>query len=113
MKPSRNMTFLPIQSVHPRPLPATAERENVLGPLEQRADEGDVQAVRGDARVVEGAEPVEQFAGGRRLFIAPLAQLVEDAQRGVEEAAVEIGEVEVDDLAHLLRVGKGDVVAEA
>src|SRR3954451_24810517 len=101
MKPSRNMTLLSIRSVHPRALSPAPEREDVLGPLEQRADEGDVQAVGGDARVVEGAEPVEQFARGRRLLVAPLAQLVEDAERGVKQSMVEIGEVEVDDLAHL------------
>jgi hypothetical protein len=34
--------------------------------------------------VLEGAQPVEQLAGGRRFFEAVLAQLVEDAQRGVD-----------------------------
>src|SRR6266545_458089 len=98
---------------HLLPLAAAAEGEDVLGALEEGADEGHVQALRGDAGVPQGGEPGEELAGRRRLLVAALAQLVEDPQRGIEQPLLDVGEMELDDLAHLLRRGKGDVVAEA
>src|SRR4051812_6959865 len=98
MKSSRNTR----PSVHPRPFPAAAVGEDVLRSLEEGADEGDVEAVRRDAGVVQGAEPVEQLGGGGRLLESSSPQLVEDAERRVQQAAFEVREVEVDDLPHLL-----------
>src|SRR5436305_4619038 len=107
MKSSRNAARTRFRSVHPRPLAAAAVGEDVLRPLEEGADEGDVEPVGRHPGVLQGAEPVEQLGGRGRLLEAPSPQLVEDAERRVQQAAVEVREVEVDDLPHLLRVREG------
>src|SRR5215213_2047379 len=82
-------------------LAAAAEGEDVLRPLEKRADERYVQALRRDPGVLQRAEPVEQLAGGRRFLIAALPQLVEDPERRVEQPLLDVGEMQSHDLPHL------------
>src|SRR5215210_9382041 len=84
-------------------LATATEGEDVLGALQERANERHVQALRRDPGVLQGAEPVEQLAGGRRLLVAALPQLVEDPERRVEQPLLDIGEVKPHDLPHLVR----------
>jgi hypothetical protein len=100
----------------------TLEQMHVLLVLEQRAvqrrDEllGILGAQRVGRHVLDHQElqPVEQL-GGRGLLLEArhFADVVEDVQRLAQQVALQVGEVDVDDLGHDLAIGEADVVEEA
>src|SRR5215470_13065824 len=62
----------------------------------------------------QALQPVEQL-GGRGLLLQArhFADVIKDVQRLAQQVALQIGEMNVDDLGHDLAIGEADVVEEA